>query len=95
MNKIKDIFKYFLRIYCAISGKHTYFITSFFGYQYCGRCGSQIGDTLGGVGIGYEIGIDEHHPKNCKSCNKIRKSWVGVDRMIKPLEERVLRWVNN
>lgn len=95
MNKLKEIIKYFLGIYCAVTRRHSRFITSFWGYQYCGRCGEQIGDTLGSIGIAWVIGIDKYHKRNCKSCNKVRRSWKGVAKVTKPIEERFLKWVNN
>lgn len=36
-------------IFCA-AFRHSRISTSFFGYQYCGRCGAQVGDTLASIG---------------------------------------------
>lgn len=90
---MKNLFKKPLAVYCVFFG-HSEFITSFFGYQYCGRCGVQIGDTLGGVGVNNVIGIDEYHSRSCKSCNKVRKNWSNWQKVYKPYEERFLRWFN-
>lgn len=88
----KKIFEKPLGIYCVLFG-HTYFITHFFGYQYCGRCGTQIGDTLGSTGIGKCIPLT-HHRINCKNCNKIRRRLTGLARIYMPLQEKFLRWYN-
>lgn len=46
---------------CALIG-HSHIITSCFGYQYCGRCREQIGDSLASVGIGDEVVIGHKCP---------------------------------
>ena len=51
-------------VVCALIG-HSSIVTMFFGYVYCGRCGDQIGDSLGGSFN------SEHHVfvgHNCKTC---------------------------
>lgn len=90
---IRNILRKPLAIWCVLFG-HTYFITSFFGYQYCGRCNDQIGDTLGGFGVRGVIGVDEYHKKNCEDCNKVRRSWKGINKIIMPIIEKFYRLYN-
>lgn len=35
-------------VFCAVF-RHSRIATCWFGYQYCGRCGAQVGDSLAGV----------------------------------------------
>jgi len=91
---MKRTVKYLMGIYCAVAQRHSEFITSFMGYQYCGRCDEQIGDTLLSVGCGNVIGISEYHDRDCKDCEEVRKTWRGLRKYYKPIEERLMRWVN-
>lgn len=50
-------------IVCALIG-HSRICTAFFGYQYCGRCGTQVGDNLAGVPR-YDTVVVAH---NCETC---------------------------
>jgi len=78
---------------CGLIG-HSPFVTTFFGYGYCARCGGQIGDNLAGAGFN-AISISKRHRKNCAKCNAIRWDWKGLERIFYPLEEKFLRWREN
>lgn len=75
------------RIYCVKYG-HARYYTQFFGYVYCGRCGDQIGDTLGGVFHPPEpclflSGKDAAtHDYNCASCRALKKTLSPLDKKI-------------
>ncbi len=58
-------------IVCALIG-HSHIITGFMGYQYCGRCSAQIGDTLASVGVGDVVLIGH----NCATC---QANYAGMD----------------
>jgi hypothetical protein len=72
MEKIKAVV-------CALF-RHSRIITSWFGYQYCGRCGQQIGDTLGSIGIGLSVGIGH----NCDKCKENYKAMTFIDKFLVP-----------
>lgn len=57
---------------CSLIG-HSKIITGCFGYQYCGRCTQQVGDTLGGVGVDGEVIVGHE----CPTCvrNYSRLGW--------------------
>lgn len=63
-------------IVCALIG-HSRICTTFFGYQYCGRCSAQVGDTLGGVGrsdivaVGHNCGICRANFAKCDWRDKL------------------------
>lgn len=63
-------------IACNLIG-HSRYITAFFGYQYCGRCGSQIGDSLGGVGAREVVSAEHLAWGDCPECEAVRPllSW--------------------
>jgi hypothetical protein len=61
---------------CAFLG-HSRIIEGFLGYQYCGRCGEQVGDTLGGAGIRFSVGIGH----NCKTCQENYKQMTWRDKL--------------
>jgi len=56
--------KIFHRLVCAVFG-HSRIQTTFFGYFYCGRCGDQVGDSLGSCYKADKIVIVGH---NCEKC---------------------------
>ena len=73
-----------LKIYCIKHG-HAKYITKFFGYVYCGRCGEQIGDQLAGIFDTRDLMVIGHR---CKVCNKIRKSLSKMDlKIVERLEK--------
>jgi len=61
-------------IICTFIG-HSLIQTSCFGYKYCGRCGEQVGDSLGGIWYDAEKAVLAGH--NCKTCraNFKKLSW--------------------
>jgi len=75
-----------LKIYCVKHG-HAKFVTMCFGYVSCGRCEEQIGDRLGGY---FDInGFLVIGHKNCKNCNKVRKTLSKMDlRILERLEKK-------
>lgn len=61
-------------IICNLIG-HSIISTTFWGYRYCGRCGDQLGDGLGGIDLGIkEAVIAEHKCKECKT-NFKKATW--------------------
>lgn len=58
---------------CALVG-HSLVVTGCFGYVYCGRCGAQVGDQLGGIYGNAEKSVRIGH--NCDTC---RKNYAGLD----------------
>ena len=66
------------RIYCVKHG-HAKFVTMCFGYVYCGRCGDQIGDRLGGFFNMTKIALVGH---DCKQCRAIVKTLSKSDQAI-------------
>ena len=68
---------------CAWVG-HSRCATAFFGYQYCARCGEQIGDALGGVGV-FDllfVGDSKCRKPRCKDCDRIRASLTWRDTLL-------------
>lgn len=68
-------------IVCVLIG-HSLIQTTCFGYHYCGRCGDQVGDTLGSVYPGAEEAVIVDH--NCKTCRKNYKSLTWKDKIYAP-----------
>lgn len=66
---------------CALIG-HSRIVTFCFGYANCGRCGAQVGDSLGGVWSGAESSVIIGH--NCKVCRKNYKSMTWRDKFLVP-----------
>lgn len=64
-----------LKIYCIKHG-HAQFVTMDFGYVYCGRCNSHIGDTLGGSYDLTEKAIVGH---DCEKCDAVVKTLSKSD----------------
>lgn len=65
------------RVTCAMIG-HSRIQTTFFGYYYCGRCGEQVGDSLGSVYDASNVVIVDH---NCKMCQDNYKKLTWRDKL--------------
>jgi ribosomal protein L37AE/L43A len=65
---------------CALIG-HSRIMTECFGYWSCGRCGQQIGDSLGGVFDGRDKVIIGH---DCRVCRKNFKTIGWEDKFMTP-----------
>lgn len=59
-------------VFCALWGHSYRIVTNCFGYKYCGRCGQQVGDSLGGYWDGSRA-----CDINC-ACNACRKQWESI-----------------
>ena len=73
------------KVFCALFG-HSNVETGFFGYVYCGRCGSRVGDTLAGMYYNREsvvVGC------GCDGCKINAKKLKLKDKMLLPKECRV------
>ena len=70
---------------CAWVG-HSRCATAFLGYQYCARCGEQIGDALGGVGLLdlLFVGASKCWKNPCEDCDRIRASLTWRDTLMLP-----------
>lgn len=68
------------RIYCVKHG-HAHYVHTFFGYVYCGRCGEQIGDRLGGI-YSLESTLVVGHKKDCEVCQRVEESLNTMDKII-------------
>lgn len=68
------------RIVCAIIG-HSKIQSMYFGYVSCGRCGEQIGDTLGGVYDTTDSVIIGH---NCQTCRDNYRKLGWEDKWMVP-----------
>ena len=66
------------QIYCIKNG-HANFVSLFFGYVHCGRCGEQIGDQLGSVFDTTEMIVIGH---KCSKCSKLKKQLTDLDKKI-------------
>ena len=66
------------KITCALIG-HSKICESCLGYRYCGRCGDQLGDNLGGIDPGNETSVIIDH--NCKTCRKNYKKCTWKDKL--------------
>lgn len=76
-------------IYCIKNG-HADFVWSFWGYIHCGRCGEQIGDTLGGVfSRADKVIVLGCKKKPCDVCDPIRKKLSKLDKQILRRLEKV------
>jgi hypothetical protein len=65
-------------VICSLIG-HSRYITSFFGYQYCGRCSDQIGDALASVGRDGVVTAEHLAWGDCDECEKARPSLTWRD----------------
>jgi hypothetical protein len=66
---------------CALIG-HSRIQTTFFGYHYCGRCGAQVGDTLGSIYLGASSAVIVGH--NCDTCQENYKKCTWEDKLFAP-----------
>lgn len=86
MNNKKELTEKKLKIYCINHG-HAKYVTTFWGYVYCGRCGQQIGDQLGSIFDTRNLMVIGH---KCKICNKIKKSLSKFDlKIVEKLEKNL------
>lgn len=74
MEKIKAIF-------CVFFG-HSNIQNSWFGYFNCGRCGVQVGDSLGSTYPNASNVVIIGH--NCEACQKNYKSLTWKDKFLTP-----------
>ena len=65
-------------IICSLIG-HSRISTTFFGYRYCGRCGQQLGDSLGSIDLGASGSVIVGH--NCKVCKANYKKCNWKDKL--------------
>ena len=63
---------------CSLIG-HSKICTTFFGYRYCGRCGEQLGDSLGSVDFGAKEAVIIGH--NCPTCRENYKKCDWKDKL--------------
>ena len=66
---------------CALLG-HSKISTTCFGYRYCGRCKTQVGDSLGSVDFGAKEAVVVGH--NCKTCRRNYKKLTWQDKLYCP-----------
>jgi len=64
-------------VICSLIG-HSRICTTFFGYRYCGRCGDQLGDSLGSVDFGIKEAVIMGH--GCEQCKKNYQSCDWKDK---------------
>lgn len=64
-------------VICSLIG-HSRIVSMCFGYVSCGRCGAQIGDTLGSVFDLTEYVIIGH---NCETCQKNYEAMKWQDKL--------------
>jgi len=62
-------------VVCALVG-HSRIVSYCMWYLYCGRCGAQVGDTLGGSATAKENVIIGH---DCDTCRKNMKNMTWKD----------------
>jgi hypothetical protein len=65
-------------IICSLIG-HSRICTTCFGYRYCGRCGYELGDSLGSVDFGAKNSIIIGH--NCETCKENYKKCDWRDKL--------------
>lgn len=66
---------------CSLIG-HSRIQTTCFGYYYCARCGTQVGDTLAGVYPGAVDTVIVGH--NCPTCRENYKKLTWKDKVFSP-----------
>ena len=76
-------------VLCGLLG-HSKFTTSCWGYVYCARCDSQVGDNLAGTQAD-GVCLDFGHDSPCKNCDAQRGKWSWRERLVAWLEEPLLR----
>jgi len=65
-------------IICSLIG-HSRICTTCIGYRYCGRCGDQLGDSLGSMDFGNKSAVLIGH--NCPTCRKNYKKCTWKDKL--------------
>lgn len=65
-------------IICSLIG-HSKICTTCWGYRYCGRCGAQLGDSLGSIDFGVKEAVIVGH--NCKVCRENYKKCDWRDKL--------------
>ena len=68
------------KVYCARHG-HSNVETMCFGYHYCGRCGDQVGDSLGGCYQNENACVVGH---NCPICKDNARKLTSRDKQLLP-----------
>ncbi len=68
-------------IVCSLIG-HSKICTTCWGYRYCGRCGDQLGDSLGSIDYGIKEAVVVGH--NCPDCKKNYKKCTWKDKLYAP-----------
>jgi hypothetical protein len=68
------------KILCVFIG-HSNIEDVFWGYHTCGRCGEQLGDSLGGAYQNNRAVIIGH---NCGTCRKNYKKLTWRDKLLTP-----------
>lgn len=78
---------------CGLVG-HSRLRTFFFGYHYCGRCGAQLGDSLGGAYVAKGVVMEFHgkgrKPKGC-DCREVAKTLTWRDTLL--VDTPVAEWL--
>ena len=67
-------------IVCALIG-HSLIQTACWGYFNCGRCNTQVGDSLAGIYSAKDVVIIDH---NCKKCKSNYKKLTWTDKIYCP-----------
>lgn len=67
-----------MSIICSLIG-HSRISTTCFGYRYCGRCGDQLGDSLGSIDFGIKEAVIAEH--KCPECKKNFKKCDWQDKL--------------
>ena len=65
-------------IICSLIG-HSWICTTCFGYRNCGRCGDQLGDSLGSFDGGAKQAVIIGH--NCETCRENYKKCTWKDKL--------------
>lgn len=68
-------------VICSLIG-HSRISTTCFGYRNCGRCGDQLGDSLGSVDYGAKKAVVIGH--NCTECRENYKTCDWKDKLYVP-----------
>ena len=66
------------KIYC-IKNEHAKYATNCMGYISCGRCGDQIGDSIGGIFDGAGLALVGH---KCDTCTEAFNKLSDIDQLI-------------
>ncbi len=69
------------QVVCSLIG-HSKIQTVCFGYHYCGRCGAQVGDTLGSIYPDADQAVVVGH--NCDRCRENFKALTWRDKVFAP-----------